>query len=210
MVRVISLVRPEASLREPALYVLTSDSSATNNFVLTANPNYWGGPYAAEITPTIQTIDINYVPSQATRDIRPGKCCKIRPSDNYRCEWRQSLRHCFEERLANKWYDSIDNSWDQHLCPYSQFATDYEQFSSNVTNIFSGDYFTFQPFADIRFRTAFADSVNMTEINNDVNNRLGLVANELIPPQIPPVNSYNASLPTSYGYNLTAVQVPTA
>jgi len=187
-------------------YILTSYSSTTNNFVLTANPNYWGGPYAAKITPTIQTIDINYVPSQATREIdlenaaRSGQAVTIDVNGG----------NLYDIVSRSAW---LTNGTIQSIIPginiygpYSQFATDYEQFSSNVTSIFGGDYFTFQPFADIRFRTAFADSVNMTEINNDVNNRLGQVANELIPPEIPPVNSYNASLPTSYSFNLTAVQ----
>lgn len=191
-------------------YILTSYSSSTNDFVLTSNPNYWGGPYqftgGQKITPQIKTIDINYVPSEQTREIDLENAAKS--GQSYTIDVSGSNLYDLVSR--NAW---LENGTIESIIPginiygpYSQFATSYEQFASNVTNPFTGDYYTFQPFADIRFRTAFADSVNMTEINSDINNNLGQVANELIPPEIPPTDSYNASLPTFYSYNLTAVQ----
>src|SRR2546430_2366348 len=57
-----------------------------------------------------------------------------------------------------------------------------------------------------RFRQAFADSVNLTQINLQVNNNLGKVANGLEPPGIPPQGSYNASLKPAYSYNPHEVQ----
>lgn len=191
-------------------YEITSYSSSGNDFVLTANPNYWGGPYqfigGQKITPQIKTIDINYVPSEQTREIDLENAAKS--GQPYTIDVDGGSLYDLVSRsawLTNGTIVPIISGINIYG-PYSQFATSYEQFSSNVTNIFTGDLYTFQPFADIRFREAFADAVNMTEINVDVNNRLGEVANELIPPEIPPTGSYNASIPTYYAYNLTNAQ----
>ncbi len=52
-------------------YTLQSWSQTTQQIVLQANPNYWGGPYqfmgGQKIIPQIKTININFVPSPATR-----------------------------------------------------------------------------------------------------------------------------------------------
>ena len=187
-------------------YILSNYSSTTNDYVFTANPNYWGGPYASKVTPAIKEIDIKYVPDQTTREIDLQNSAK-------------SGQAMTVDINGGNLYDVVSrNAWLSNgtimpiipnvavYGPYSQFATSYVQFSSNVTNTFSGDYYSFQPFADIRFRMAFADAVNMTDINVNINNRLGQVANELLPPNIPPSGSYNSSIPTSYSFNLTAVQ----
>jgi len=187
-------------------YILESHSSTTNNYVFTANPNYWGGPYASKITPTIKEIDIKYVPDQTTREIDLSNAAK-------------SGQAMTIDVNGGNLYDIVNrNAWISNgtiesivpginiYGPFSQFATYYLQFSSNVTNTFGGDYYTFQPFADIRFRMAFADAVNMTNINVNVNNRLGQVATELLPPGIPPTGAYNSSVPTAFSFNLSAVQ----
>jgi hypothetical protein len=57
--------------------------------------------------------------------------------------------------------------------------------------------------ADKRIRLAICDAVNLTEINIDVNNKLGSVPNQLIPPGTLPAGSYNASIQSLYSYNLT-------
>jgi ABC-type oligopeptide transport system substrate-binding subunit len=57
--------------------------------------------------------------------------------------------------------------------------------------------------ADRRIRLAIASAVNLTEINIDVNNRLGQVVNTLIPPGTAPTGSYDASLKVPWSYNLT-------
>ena len=90
--------------------------------------------------------------------------------------------------------------------PFIPFIVSFETFDTNVTNSATGSFYKFQPFADIRLREAFADSVNMTAINQDVNNKLGSVALNIIPPQLPPSGAYNPSLGPVYSYNLTAVQ----
>src|SRR5208337_2702241 len=77
---------------------------------------------------------------------------------------------------------------------------------TNVTNPFTGTYYKFQPFADYRLRLAVADSVNLTEINNRVNNKLGQVANQLDPPSIPPAGTNAMALQPAYSYNPDEVQ----
>jgi hypothetical protein len=76
----------------------------------------------------------------------------------------------------------------------------------NVTNQATGTYYQFQPFADLRLRTAFSDSVDVPTVNLEINNNLGIVANGVVPPGFPPIGSYNASLPLAYTYNPDAVQ----
>ena len=60
--------------------------------------------------------------------------------------------------------------------PYTGYQTNLNLFATNVTNPATGSFYQFQPFADLRFRLAFADAVNMTSININENNNLGQVA----------------------------------
>ncbi len=92
------------------------------------------------------------------------------------------------------------------LGPYPILATLFDNFDFNVTNPLTGSYYSFQPFADLRFRQAFADSVNMSEINSDYNNNLGIVANDLIAPGLAPSAAYNTSITPTYSYNPDKVQ----
>jgi ABC-type transport system substrate-binding protein len=89
---------------------------------------------------------------------------------------------------------------------YSGFATLFDPFDTNVTNVFTGKPYSFQPFADRRFRLAFADAVNMTDINTSVNNKLGQVAVNVVAPGLPPAGAYNSNNTPAYTYNLDAVQ----
>src|SRR5579872_2896019 len=54
-------------------YIMQSVGQATNDIVLQANPNYWGGPGqfsgGAKIVPTFKTVDIIYVSSVQTREL---------------------------------------------------------------------------------------------------------------------------------------------
>ena len=79
-------------------------------------------------------------------------------------------------------------------------------FVTNVTNALTGQFYQFQPFADLRFRLAFADSVNISSINQNVNNNLGQVAINGGIPGLPPIGSFNKSITPAYSFNLTAVQ----
>ncbi|MDA4130463.1 MAG: hypothetical protein OK457_06805, partial [Thaumarchaeota archaeon] len=63
---------------------------------------------------------------------------------------------------------------------------------------------------------AFSDSVNMTQINADVNNKMGEVATNVAAPGLAPTGSFNASIAPRYSFNpdaaaqllLSAMQSP--
>lgn len=191
-------------------YVLTSFTPSSNDYVLTANPNYWGGAYqfmgGQKIVPRIQTIYINYVPSENTRELDLQSAAK-------------SGKAMTADITATSLYDIVDrNAWlDNNTlistipgltvyppAPYQ--AVYYATFGENVTNPDTGLKYTFQPFADLRIRLAFADSVNMTEIVQDEANNLGTVATNSIPPGLPPAGAFDPSILPAYSYNLTAAQ----
>ena len=191
-------------------HTLQSFNPRTNDVVLQANPNYWGGPYqftgGSKITPRIQTIDINYVPQLTTREIdlqsaaKSGQAMTVDvPNSNL-----------YDVASRNDW---LSNNILQSTIPGvtlygpdSIFYVNFYTFDTNVTNQQSGTYYQFQPFSDIRFRLAFADAVNITAVNINFNNNLGQIANNLIPPGLPPQGAYNPLITPKYSYNLTEVQ----
>jgi ABC-type transport system substrate-binding protein len=196
----------QGSMAGTGPYIIQSVSKTTNDIVYQANPNYWGGPYATKITPQYQTVYINYVPDQSTREIdlrnaaRSGQAMTVDVTGT----------NIYDVADRNMW---INNNTLQSTIqgvtlygPYSSYSTLFDPFDTNVTNIFTGKPYTFQPFADRRFRLAFADAVNMTSINSSVNNNLGQVALNVIPPGLPPAGAYNAMNTPVYSYNLDAVQ----
>jgi ABC-type transport system substrate-binding protein len=79
-------------------------------------------------------------------------------------------------------------------------------FAENVSDALTGSFYTFQPFADLRIRLAFADSVNMTAINIFSNNNLGQTALNVVPPPVAPNGIYNSSIVPRYSFNLTGSQ----
>ncbi|MFI5421263.1 MAG: ABC transporter substrate-binding protein, partial [Nitrososphaerales archaeon] len=191
-------------------YVLKSASSTTYDVTLQANPSYWGGPYqfsgGAKLIPRIQTIQINYVISEQTRILDLQSAAS-------------AGRAMTVDVTADQAYSVIDrNAWlKNHTLmsvipdvtaypPAPYFAAYFGEFYTNVTNPRTGIPYTFQPFADLRFRLALGDAVNFSEINQDENNGFGQVANEVTPPGLPPAGSYNSSIRPVYSYNLTAVQ----
>ena len=190
-------------------YVIQS-ATGTGNFVFKANPSYWGGAYqyyaGQKISPQISTIDVNYVPSLTTREI---------DLKNAAGSGRALIADIPNDNLydvANR-QDWISNSTLVSTIPgvsiygpFTSFDTLFDPFVTNVTNVQTGQFYTFQPFADLRFRLAFSDAVNMSEINVDSNNNLGQVAGNLMPPGFAPNGVYNTSIAPAYSYNLTAVQ----
>lgn len=200
---------PTTSLAGSGPYEIVNVDSA-GDITMKANPNYWGGPFqfmgGQKIKPYFTTVDVKIVLDASTREIdlenaaRSGSAMTI-------------------DELPINMYDLVNrNAWLDNgtlesiypgitaYGPYTQFEVNWFAFDMNVTNQRTGDYYAFQPFADIRMRQAFADSVNVSEVNIDENNKLGLVANSVIPPGLPPNGAYNASTPLNYSYNLTAVQ----
>ncbi len=196
----------QGSMAGTGPYTLQSVGQTTNNLVFQANPNYWGGPYATKITPQYQTATINYVPDQATREIdlrnaaRSGQAMTIDVTGD----------HIYDVADRNMWINNnqIQSTIDGVTLygPYSSYSTLFDPFDTNVTNIFTGKPYSFQPFADRRMRLAFADAVNMTSINTSVNNKLGQVALNVIPPGLPPEGNYNPNNTPAYSYDLGAVQ----
>jgi len=181
----------------------------TNDIAMQANPNYWGGPFATKTVPVYQTADINYVPDVSTREIdlrsaaAAGRAFVLGPGD-------LPNDHLYDVADRNLW---VYNNTLQSTIPgvtlygaYSGYATLFDPFDTNVTNVFTGKPYTFQPFADRRFRLAFADAVNMSEIMTDVNNKMGEVATSAMTPGLPPAGSYNPMQTPAYSYNLDAVQ----
>ncbi|HXZ90622.1 MAG TPA: ABC transporter substrate-binding protein, partial [Candidatus Dormibacteraeota bacterium] len=196
----------DGSMAGTGPYWIQSVGKSSNDIVLQANPNYWGGPYATKMIPQYQTAYINYVPDEITREIDlrnaagSGQAMTVDISGD----------HLYDVANRNMW---IENKQIQSTIqgvtlygPYSSYTTSFDPFDTNVTNIFTGKPQTFQPFADRRFRLAFADAVNMTQLDQDINNNLGQVAVNLIPPGLPPQGSYNANNTPLYSYNLDAVQ----
>ena len=186
-------------------YAITSYSSNTNNFVLTANPNYWGGP-AGNIHPQIKTVNVNFVPDTNTRELdiqnaaKSGQAMVVDPQPT-------SLYD-----LANRtaWLDNnqlVSTVKGVTLYgPYSGLATLFDPFDTNVTNVETGSYYSFQPFADLRIRLAFADAVNITEIMDTVNNKLGQTAINVVAPDLPPAGAFFPNDVPKYSYNLDNVQ----
>lgn len=191
-------------------YYLQSYSPSTSDWVLKANPNYWGGPYqfmgGSKIIPQIKTIDINYVASETTRELDLQDAGK---------SGQAVISQVTNDNLYNvaNRLDWLTNQTLVSILPgvsiYGPFTSPVTSFSSldtNVTNPFTGLYYTFQPFADLRLRLALADSVNMTAIDISFNNNLGVVAPNIISPGMGPVGAQNLSITPAYSYNLTAAQ----
>jgi ABC-type oligopeptide transport system substrate-binding subunit len=170
-----------------------------------ANPNYWGGPNG-NMHAHIRTVTYKFVPDQTTREIDlrnaaasgQAMVIDVTPTNIYdvadRTSWLQQ----------NKLVSSLTGV--TIYGPYTQFATLFIPLDTNVTNAFTGLYYKFQPFADLRLRLAVADSVNLTQINQQVNNNLGQVANNLEPPGIPPAGTDASMLRTRYSYSPYQVQ----
>jgi ABC-type transport system substrate-binding protein len=193
------------SLAGTGPYTIQSVNMASNVITMVANPNYWGGPYG-NIHPHIQTVTFKFVPDQTTREIDlrnaaasgQAMVIDVTPTNIYDVADRQTWQ------LQNKLVSTLNGV--TIYGPYTQYATLFIPLDTNVTNPFTGTYYPFQPFADIRFRLAVGDSVNLTQVNDQVNNKLGQVANNLEPPGIPPVGTNVASLQPAYSYNPDQVQ----
>lgn len=183
-------------------YYLDSFDPTTYRVVLKANSNYWGGPgnfqYGKIGVPSIKEMDFNYVQSFSTRllDLKAGKATGIgvSASDIYSVIDRDTW-------LNNATFKSLIPAVVVQG-PFTQFVTQWIAFVSNVTDA-SGNLEKFQPMADQRIRLAMASAVNLTEINIDVNNRLGEVPNQLIPPGLAPQGAYNSTIKPPWSLNLT-------
>jgi ABC-type transport system substrate-binding protein len=196
----------QGSLAGSGPYSIQSVGETTNDIVFTANPNYWGGPYPTKITPVYQTAIVNYVADQATREIDLRNAA----SSGQAMTVDLTYDHLYDVADRSLWLNSHQLqstvSGVTLYGPYTGYVTNFDPFDMNVTNIFTGKPYTFQPFADRRFRLAFADAVNMTSIVTNVANGVGEPAINVISPGLPPPGAYNPNNTPAYSYNPDAVQ----
>jgi ABC-type transport system substrate-binding protein len=196
----------QGSLAGTGPYTIQSVDTSANSIVMKANPNYWGGPFGL-IHPHIPTVNIKFVPDLTTREIDLQNTATSRgqamvidvPPTNVYDVAQRSTWLSQQKLVSNIQGVSLNG-------PFTQYASYFIPLDTNVTNPFTGTYYKFQPFADLRLRLAFADSVDMAAINTAYNNNIGSVANEIMPPGIPPASAWNASLKPAYSFDLHAVQ----
>ena len=196
----------QGSLAGTGPYTIQSVDTASNIITLQANPNYWGGPNG-NIKAHIPSVVYKYVPDQTTREI-DLKNAAATPGQAMVIDVASTNIYDVINRAAWLNQGQLQSSLSGVTIygPYSQYASYFIPLNTNVSNPFSGEYYSFQPFSDYRLRLAFADSVNLSLIDSQVNNNLGQVANELVPPGIPPAGAYNKSLSPIYSYNPDQVQ----
>ncbi|HEV2389846.1 MAG TPA: ABC transporter substrate-binding protein [Nitrososphaerales archaeon] len=195
------------SLAGTGPYSITSDDTATNTIPLAANPSYWGGPYQfmtpaqAKISPQIKTVIFKFVADQTTREIDIQNAAKsggamaidVESTNLYdvasKADW-----------LSNGTLVSTLNGVSLYG-PYQFLGVTFDPYSTNVTSALTGAYYSFQPFADVRFRQAFNDAVNMTTEWISNADKLGQVAPNVVPPGLPPTGSFNSSIKPDYSFN---------
>jgi ABC-type transport system substrate-binding protein len=194
------------SLAGTGPYTVQSVDTSSNTIVLKANPNYWGGP-TGKIHAQIPTVTVKYVPDQTTREIDLQNAAK-NPSQAMVIDVSTTNIYDVADRASwlnnHQLVSSISGVTIQG--PFTQYASYFIPLATNVTNPYTGTYYKFQPFADLRMRLAFADSVNMSLINKEYNNNLGQVANEIVPPGIPPAGAWSSSVQPRYSYSPYNVQ----
>ncbi len=187
-------------------YVLQSNAVASNTITLTARQGYWGGPYSSKINAQIPTVVFKFVPDVTTREIdlqnaaKSGQAMAIDlPGTNL-----------YDIADRNAWLNSntlkSDTSGVSLYGTFPFYGLTFDPYDTNVTSSLTGQYYKFQPFADLRWRTAFSDAVNMTEVNVAVNNKVGTVAINVVPPGLPPTGSYNSAITPAYSFNPDQVQ----
>jgi ABC-type transport system substrate-binding protein len=186
-------------------YYVESVDATTYKIVLKAYNNYWGGPNNMNLPPAgkqrIQTIEFIYQPSFTTRllDLKQGAATAIAvaAADIYQVVDKDTW-------LNQGVLKSIIPGVTAHG-PVPTLNTWWLNFNTNVTNA-DGTYREWQPFADWRFRMAVACAINLTYVNIYVNNRLGILANNIIPPGTFPEGSYNPDIKPIFSFNLTKVE----
>ncbi len=190
----------DGSLAGTGPYTIKSVSPTTDDIVLQANSGYWGGP-SGSTHAQIKTINVNYVPQVTTRELdlrslaTSGQAISIDlPNTNFydvvnRSQW-----------LNNGTLSSVIPGVTIYG-PSFQYGTGFDAFGTNVTNSITGQYLSFQPFADRRIRLAFADSINVSQIVDQVGNGLWKTGFNVVPPDLPPIGSYNTSIAPVYTFN---------
>ncbi len=195
----------------------TLQSVAINrSVVLQSRDDYWGGPYqflgGRKISPAIQTVLIKNVPLQSDRTRDITRAASQGNATIIDLDTSLDSTRLFDVVNQTDWVDynklvpvipnvTVDG-------PFTSFVTNAIAFVSNVTLPSTGDgttYQRFQPFSDLRFRLAFADSVDLYALGKLFNGQ-GQVATSAIPPGLPPLGAYNSSDLPKYRYDPKMVQ----
>jgi len=197
----------QGSMAGTGPYTISSVDLTNNIVTLQANPNYWGGPYqftgaGQKITPQIKTVIFKFVPDVTTREID----LKNAASSGQAVAIDLPSTNLYDVADRASWLSTGTLKSDipgvSMYGPYPQLAISFFPFNMNVSSPFNPSVeVPFQPFADLRIRLAFADAVNMTAEWNSVDNRIGEVAPNVVPPGLPPAGVFNASNGPIYSYN---------
>jgi len=183
-------------------YVEDVTPAPTYTIILKAYDDYWGGPDNMNLPPTgkqrIETIEFRYQPSFPTRllNLEAGTVTAIAvPEVNI-----------FSVVNRDKWLDeaqlvSVVPGATVHGV-FPTFNTWWVDFDTNVTNP-DGTLREWQPFCDKRLRLAAACAVNMTDANININYRLSVLANNIVPPGTAPAGSFIPDVEPIFSYNLT-------
>lgn len=195
----------QGSMAGTGPYTITSDVLSTNTITLQANPSFWGGPYqfghGQKIEAQIKTIVFKYVADQTTREIDLQNAAKSKGAMAIDVEGT----NLYDVATKSTWLSTgqLTSSLPgvSLYGPYPFLSTLFDPYGTNVTSPLTGSYYSWQPFADQRIRLAFADAVNMTQELISNNDNLGQVAQNVIPPGLPPAGVYNASNSPAYSFN---------
>ena len=208
----------QGSLGGTGPYVLTS--ATTSQQVMTAKSDYWGGPYqfmgGAKMTPQIQTVTFKYIPTYSTRLIDFKNAAASLGKSAVTIDVPGTNIFDLMDKstwLASQTIKTTINGVTGYG-PYTGLITFFDPFGTNITcataspacGNAAGNYYKFQPFADVHWRFAIADAVNMSLINEQVNNEQGQVANMIAAPGLPPTGSWNSSFAQDYSFNLANVK----
>jgi len=182
-------------------YYVESVSPTTYRIVLKAYDDYWGGPNNINLPPAgktrIETIEYRYQPSFTTRllNLKAGTVTAIQcPEVNIYSVVDQ------DSWLEDGELVSIISDVTVHGV-FPTFNTWWLDFNTNVTNP-DGSFRSWQPFADYRLRLAAACAVNMTYANIYVNNRLSVLASNIVPPGTAPEGSYNPDVEPIFSFDM--------
>jgi ABC-type transport system substrate-binding protein len=195
----------QGSMAGTGPYTIASNDLTTNTITLQANPNFWGGPYqfagGAKIDPQIKTVVFKFVPSQETREADLADAAASGQAMAIDVEGTNLFDVASKTAwLSNGTLVSTENGVSLYGT-YPFLGVTFDPFGTNVSSPLTGDYYKFQPFADVRLRLAFADAVNMTAEWISASDKLGQVAPNVIPPGLPPNGVFNASIVPRYSYN---------
>ena len=174
-------------------YVLERFDRAAGNLVLRANPGYWGGP-KGDIKPKLKTIVVRATRDQATRLLNL-KAGTVDVADI-------ATAAIFDVIDKKKWLD--DKKIEPIIPgvsvpgPFPWLTVYFAKMNVKIKNP-DGSLASFQPFADIRVRRAFASALDTADIRRNVFNGFAEPSSwGLTPAQF----GYDPSVKPGYTYDL--------